>query len=62
MGKVLTPHAPITRDDNLLIECAKHDFKIMYFPFLIFLYFFGVDKGMPLLLRILKCDKEFRPT
>jgi len=39
-----------------LIECAKHNFKIMYFPFLcllffpffIFFYFFGVDKGIAL--------------
>ena len=31
-----------------LIECAKHDFKIVYFPFFIFLYFFGVDKGVAL--------------
>ena len=29
-----------------LIECAKHDFKIVYFPFLYF--FFGVDKGVAL--------------
>ena len=29
-----------------LIECARHDFKIMYFPFFMFLFlFFGVDKG-----------------
>ena len=45
-----------------LIECAKHDFKIMYFPFLYFFIFFGVDKGVPLLLRILRCDEEFIPT
>jgi len=30
-----------------LIECAKHDFKIMYFPFYVFLLF-GVDKGIAL--------------
>jgi len=24
-----------------LIECARHDFKIMYFPFLCFLAFYG---------------------
>ena len=30
-----------------LIECAKRDFKIMYFPFFIF-YIFGVDKGVAL--------------
>ena len=37
-----------------LIECARHDFKIMYFPFLcflcifpfIFFYLFGVDKSV----------------
>jgi len=28
-----------------LIECAKHDFQIMYFPFLCF---FWVDKGVAL--------------
>ena len=27
-----------------LIECAQHDFKIIYFPFFYFLLF-GVDKG-----------------
>jgi len=38
-----------------LIECAKHDFKIMYFPFLCLLSFpfyvfllFEVDKGIAL--------------
>jgi len=30
-----------------LIECAKHDFKIVYFPFYIF-SFFGIDKGVAL--------------
>ena len=30
-----------------LIKCVKHDFKIVYFPFYIFL-FFGVDKGVAL--------------
>jgi len=52
-----------------LIKCVKQDFKIMYFsflyslcifPFYIF-YFFWVDKGVSLLLRILRCDEEFRP-
>jgi len=40
-----------------LIECANHDFKIMYFPFYVFyvfsclfmfFYFFVVDKGVSL--------------
>jgi len=32
-----------------LIECANHDFNIIYFPFLcFFFYFFGVDKGVSL--------------
>ena len=30
-----------------LIECVKHDFKIMYFPFYVY-YFWGVDKGVAL--------------
>ena len=30
-----------------LIECAKYDFKIIYFSFFIFyFYFFGIDKGV----------------
>ena len=43
---------------QLLIECANYDFKIMYFPFLcffmyflafyVFFYFFVVDKGVSL--------------
>jgi len=31
-----------------LIECAKLDFKIMYFPFFYVYYFFGVNKGVAL--------------
>ena len=30
-----------------LIECAKHDFKIIYFPFFIII-FFRIDKGVAL--------------
>ena len=30
-----------------LIECSKHDFKIIYFPFLLLL-FFQIDKGVAL--------------
>ena len=46
-----------------LIECAKHDFKIVYFPFFIFFfYFFGSTRVLPLLLHILRCNEEFRPT
>ena len=45
-----------------LIECAIHDFKIMYFPFLCLLFFLGSTKVLPLLLRILRCNEEFRPT
>ena len=30
-----------------LIECAKHDFKIVYFSFLYF-FLFGIDKGTAL--------------
>jgi len=43
-----------------LFECAKHDFKIVYFPFLYF--FFGSTRVFSLLLHILRCDEEFRPT
>ena len=50
-----TPHAH-HKGQQPLIECAKHDFKIMYFPFYdyyllaFYLYFlvFGVDKGVAL--------------
>ena len=44
-----------------LIECAKHDFKIMYFPFLCFFYVFSLfmyftflwsTRVFPSLLRI----------
>jgi len=45
-----------------LIECAKHDFKIMYFPILCLLFFGGSTRVLPLLLRILGCDEKFRPT
>ena len=50
---ISTPHAR-HKGQQSLIECAKHDFKTMYFPFLHFLYifpfmfFFGVDKGVAL--------------
>ena len=57
---ISTPHAR-HKGQQPLIECAKHDFKIMYFPFFIFLYFFWVDKRVPLFLRILRCDEEFIP-
>jgi len=45
-----------------LIECAQRDFKIVYFPFCIFLLLGGSTRVLPLLLRILKCNEEFRPT
>jgi len=68
---ISTPHA---RHEGWqpLIECAKHDFKIMYFPFLyfyvfslfiFFIFLFLRSTGvLPLLLRILRCDEESRPT
>ena len=48
-----------------LIECANHDFKIVYFSFFIFFMFFtflGLTRMLPLLLHILGCDEEIRPT
>ena len=30
-----------------LIKCAKHDFKIMYFPFVCFFIFLGSTRGCP---------------
>ena len=45
-----------------LIECAQRDFKIIYFSLFIFLHFLGSTKRLPLLLCILRCDEEFRPT
>jgi len=44
MGKVLAPHASVTRD-NSLQSSVQRDFRIIYFPFLYF-YFFVVDKGV----------------
>jgi len=51
---ISTPHAH-HNGQQPLIKCAKHDFKIMYFPFLYFFVFsffvfllFGVDKGVVL--------------
>ena len=38
-----------------LTECANHDFKIMYFPFL------WSTRVFPSLLRILGCDEEIIP-
>jgi len=37
---ISTPYARHKRQQPL-IECAKHDFKIVYFPFLYFLFFWG---------------------
>ena len=52
-----------------LIECANHDFNIIYFPFYLyssFLYIFftvlGSTRLFLSLLRILGCDEEVRPT
>ena len=55
-----------------LIECAQHDFKIIYFPkndellllfyYLLFFLFFQSTRVLPLLLRIPSCDEEIRPT
>ena len=49
---ISTPHAR-HKERQPIIECANHDFKTMYFPFLCYLfpflcffYFFGVDKGI----------------
>ena len=35
---IITPRAR-HKGRQPLIECAKHDFKIVYFPFLYFLFF-----------------------
>ena len=43
---ISTPHAHC-KGRQPLIECAKYDFKIVYFPFYIS-YFFGVDMGFSL--------------
>ena len=55
-----------------LIECARHDFKIMYFPFFVFLAFYGPfciflsfsgQQGcFPRSYVFLNCDEEIRPT
>ena len=37
---ISTPHAR-HKGQQPLIECAKHDLKIMYFPFLCFFIFWG---------------------
>jgi len=61
MGKVLVPHAPVTRDDSFYSTVQNRTSKLCIFPFYIF-YFLGVDKRMPLLLGILNCNEEFKPT
>ena len=56
-----------------LIECANHDFKIMYFPFscvfvyflafyVFFLLFCGRQGCFPRSYVFLNCDEEIRPT
>ena len=46
-----------------LIKCAKNVTSILFtFPFLYFFIFWGSTKVLPLLLCILKCNEEFRPT
>ena len=45
-----------------LIECAKSWLQYLSIsPFYVF-YFLGSTRALPLLLRILKCDEELRPT
>ena len=55
-----------------LIECARHDFKIMYFPFFLcffsflwtFLYFLslcGRQGCFPRSYVFLNCDEEIKP-
>ena len=54
-----------------LIECANHDFKIMYFPFLCFFMYFlaflcfllfcGRQGCFPRSDVFLNCDEEIRP-
>jgi len=55
---ISTPRARHKRRQPL-IDCAKHDFKTMYFPFFIFFmyfsflfffYFLGLTRVLPLLL------------
>ena len=49
-----------------LIECARHDFKIMYFPFFFCIFmlfiFLWSTRVFPSLPRILNCDEEIRHT
>ena len=45
-----------------LIEYAQRDFRIVYFSLFVFLFFGGLTRVLPLLLHILGCDEEFRPT
>jgi len=45
-----------------LIECVQRDFKIIFFSLFIFLFFLGSIRVLPLLLRILRCNEEFRLT
>ena len=45
-----------------LIKCARHDFKIMYFPFFMFFIFLWSTRVFPSLLRIFNCVEEIRPT
>jgi len=61
MGKVLAPHASVTRDDNLQSSVRNVTSKYVFSLFIFFI-FLGSTRGLPLLLRVFKCDEEFRPT
>ena len=61
-GKGISTSRACHKGRQPLIECARHDFKIMYFSFLCFLcissfYIFFIFLGST---RILGCDEEIR--
>ena len=60
MGKVLTPHASITRDGSLHSSVHNMTSKLFIFPILYFFIFLASTKGLSLLLFILRCDEKFR--
>ena len=47
IGKVLAPHVPVTRDDNLLIECAKTCLQYYIVSLFIFVFFWGRQGCFP---------------
>ena len=60
-GKGISTPCVHHKEQQPLIECTKHEFKIVYFSFLHYLFIFlESTRVLPLPLRILGYDEEFR--